>query len=119
MSPDAATVVHAPQRMKALDQANRVRLSRADLKRRVASGKLDAAEVVLTCPWMVETMSLGELLVSQTRWGHTRCRKFVRSIGLAETKTLGSLTERQRLTLAALLLRRAAGSPSAHSPVEL
>src|SRR5918912_295073 len=91
-----------PQHMLALERANRVRLARAALKKRVASGNLDAAEVVLTCPWEAESMSVSELLMSQRRWGRTRCRKFLMSIGLSETKTVASLTERQRLTLVAL-----------------
>jgi hypothetical protein len=92
-----------PQHILALERANRVRLARAALKRKVAAGELDAAEVVLTSPWETETMSVSELLMSQKRWGRTRSRKFLMSIGLSETKTLVSLTERQRVTLAALL----------------
>jgi predicted metal-dependent hydrolase len=99
---DAATISD-PQHMMALQRANRVRLARAALKRKVAAGDVDPAEIVLTCPWEVESMSISELLMSQKRWGRTRCRKFLMSIGLPETKTVGSLTERQRRTLVALL----------------
>lgn len=93
--------------MLALERANQVRLARAALKKRVASGKTDAAEVVLACPWEAESMSVSELLMSQRRWGRTRCRKFLMSIGLPEGKTLSTLTERQRVTLAALLTAKA------------
>ena len=108
----AVTTEDAPQHLQALQLANRVRLARADLKRRVASAQLDPSEVVLGCPWMVESMSLAELLVCQPRWGHKRSRTFLRSVGLAESKTLGSLTERQRITLAALLSARRRGQAS-------
>jgi len=116
MEVDAAvTTRDAPQHMQALQLANRVRLARADIKRRVATAQLDASEVVLACPWMVESMPLAELLVSQPRWGQTRSRTFLKSVSLVESKTLGSLTERQRVTLAALLSARhrgrAGGSP--------
>src|SRR5919201_6463253 len=104
---DVATVESGPQHMLALERANRVRLARAALKRKVASGTIDAAEIALTCPWEAESMSVSELLMSQRRWGRTRCRKFLFSIGLSETKTLGTLTERQRVTLAALLTTKA------------
>jgi hypothetical protein len=110
---DAATVASgtapesSPQHMLALEQANRVRLARAALKRKVASGELDAAEVVLTCPWEAESMSVSELLMSQKRWGRTRCRKFLTAIGLSEAKAVASLTERQRAVLAALLTEKA------------
>ena len=100
-----ATIAAAPrqQHMQALELANRVRLARATLKRRVGAGELEAAEVIVTCPWEAESMPIMDLLMSQRRWGRTRCRKFLTSIRMSETKTVGSLTDRQRRTLAALL----------------
>jgi hypothetical protein len=112
----AVTMDDGPQHMLALERANRVRLARAALKRRIASGELEAADVVLACPWETESMSVGELLMSQKRWGRTRCRKFLNSIGLLETKTIASLTERQRLTLAALLTSKAEAARERERP---
>ena len=97
------TIAAAPQHMQALEMANRVRLARAALKRRVSSSEITAAEVIVTCPWEAESMPVMDLLMSQRRWGRTRCRKFLTSIQMSETKTVGTLTERQRRTLAALL----------------
>jgi hypothetical protein len=106
---DAATMP-GPQHMLALQRANRVRLARASLKRKIAAGKIDAAEVVLSCPWETESMTISELLRSQKRWGRTRCRKFLQEIGMSENKTIATLTERQRVTLAALLTAKAQSS---------
>jgi hypothetical protein len=92
-----------PQYMRALERANQVRLARAELKRRIALGKVDVAEVILECPWEAESMPVGDLLMSQRRWGQTRCRKFLAQVPMSETKTIGSMTERQRRTLAAML----------------
>jgi hypothetical protein len=89
--------------MQALAQANRVRLARADLKRQVADGEISVPEVVLTCPWEAESMAIADLLMSQHRWGRTRCRRFLASIPMSETKTIGSMTDRQRHALAAML----------------
>jgi hypothetical protein len=89
--------------MQALAHANRVRLARASLKRSVAAGEVGAAEIVRTCPWEAESMSVGELLRSQRRWGRTRARKFLFSMALNENRELGRLTVRQRNELAALL----------------
>jgi hypothetical protein len=89
--------------MRALEQANRVRLARAELKRQVAEGEVTAAEIVLTCPWEAESMPIGDLLVSQHRWGRTRSHRFLAAMRMSETKTIGSLTERQRNELAARL----------------
>ena len=93
----------APQHMRALEQANRVRLARAELKRRVALGEITAAEVVLACPWEAESMAIADLLASQHRWGKTRCRRFLAAVPISETKTIGSMTDRQRRELAGRL----------------
>jgi hypothetical protein len=92
-----------PQHMRALERANQVRLARAELKRRVATGELDAGEVILECPWEADSMAVADLLMSQRRWGQTRCRKFLSQIPMSEKKTIGSMTERQRRTLAMML----------------
>jgi hypothetical protein len=99
-----ATVAPAgPQYMRALERANQVRLARAELKRRVAVGEIDVAGVILDCPWEADSMAVGDLLMSQRRWGQTRCRKFLGQVPMSEKKTIGSMTERQRRTLAAML----------------
>jgi hypothetical protein len=100
----ASTLAPAlPQHMEALAHANRVRLARAALKRSVAADQVGAAEIVRDCPWEVESMTVGELLRSQRRWGRTRVRKFLFTLALNENRELGRLTERQRLVLARAL----------------
>jgi hypothetical protein len=100
---NATLIAYGPQHMRALQRANEVRLARAELKRSVTDGETTAAAVVLECPWQVESMAVAELLMSQHRWGHTRARRFLAGIPMTETKTIGSMTERQRRSLAALL----------------
>src|SRR5918995_339966 len=102
-----AVPAHAPQHMQALAHANRIRLARAALKRSVRSGDENAADVVRTCPFEVETMTVSELLRSQQRWGRTRARKFLSSLALNENRQLGRLTDRQRNVLAAELTEKA------------
>src|SRR4051794_36060579 len=99
----SATIARAPQHLQALERANQVRLARAELKRSVAAGNLTAAEIVLACPAEAEGMAIADLLMSQKRWGRTRCRKFLATIPLSENKTIGSMTERQRQACAGLL----------------
>ena len=91
-----ATAPAAPQHMRALAQANRVRLARAELKRQVAEGDATVADIVLQCPWEAERMAIADLLVSQHRWGRERCRRFLQPMKMSETKTIGSMTQRQR-----------------------
>lgn len=104
---ETATMPPEPQRLRALERANEVRLARAGLKRRIAEGEVSAAEVILEVPWETRSWAVGELLLSQRRWGSTRCRKFLSRLQISETKQVGTLTERQRLALAAQLQERA------------
>jgi hypothetical protein len=92
-----------PQHMRALARANQVRLARAELKRKVATEQIDVGEVILECPWETHSMAVADLLMSQRRWGQTRCRRFLAQIPMSEKKTVGSMTERQRQALAAML----------------
>jgi hypothetical protein len=108
------------QHLQALEYANRVRLARARMKRRVAAGELSAAEVILSCPWQAHSMSVSDLLMSQKRWGRARCRRLLVSLGVPENKQIGTLTERQRLALAAVLAAKnaPAGTAVAVQPAE-
>jgi hypothetical protein len=103
MNATATMTPAGPQYMRALERANKVRLARAELKRRVATGEIDVAEVILECPWEAQSMAVSDLLMSQRRWGESRCRKFLAMVPMSETKTVGSMTERQRRTLATML----------------
>jgi hypothetical protein len=98
--------------MRALERANQVRLARAELKRRVAAGETNVSGVIAQCPWEAASMAVGDLLMSQRRWGQTRCRKFLAQVPMSEQKTIGSMTERQRRTLAALLSDGASAMPA-------
>lgn len=100
---DTAIMSRAPQRLRALERANAIRLARAQLKRKIARGSVSAAEVILDPPLEAESWAIGELLMSQQRWGATRCRKFLVRNQISETKTLISLTKRQRRLLAVQL----------------
>jgi hypothetical protein len=86
--------------MQALAHANRIRLARASLKRAIKAGQATAADVVRDCPSEVESMTVSELLRSQTRWGRTRVRKFLIPLAVNENRELGRLTVRQRGELA-------------------
>ena len=103
MTATATMAPARPQHLRALSRANEVRLARADLKRRVGCGELSVGDVILESPWEAESMTVADLLMSQRRWGITRCRKLLGQIPVSETKTIGSLTDRQRRALALLL----------------
>jgi hypothetical protein len=48
-------------------------------------------------------MTVADLLLSQRRWGHARCRTFLAGVPMSETKTVGSMTQRQRHALHEML----------------
>ena len=99
----ATMVIQADQRLSALARANRVRTARAALKRHIASGDVSATEAILFRRWETEAMPVVEVLTSQRQWGNRRCRRLLTAMQLQEAKTIGSMTERQRLDMAARL----------------
>jgi hypothetical protein len=96
LTPDAA-------RFRALARANQVRMARAELKRQIAEGEVEAADVILDPPSAARSWSVGELLVSQRGWGATRSRRFLARSQISERRSVGELTERQRHLLASEL----------------
>lgn len=93
-----------PQNMLALARANKVRIARAGLKRGVALGEVDVADVIANCPWEAHSMAVSDLLMSQRRWGQTRSRKVLSQLPVSDSKTVGSMTDRQRTALTSILL---------------
>ena len=94
--------------MRALERANEVRLKRAELKRQIAGGSIRAADVILELPDEAKNWSVGELLMSQRRWGSIRSRKLLTGMHISEKRPIGDLTERQRREIANRLAVHAA-----------
>jgi hypothetical protein len=105
MNPSLVDTSPAQQRLLALDRANHIRIARSALKRRLCAGEIAPAEAILLGSSETDTMTVAELLQSQRGWGPKRSSKLLRAVSLSNSKTLGSLTERQRVTLAGVLSR--------------
>jgi hypothetical protein len=103
MMQTVSMTTEAPQRLRALERANDIRLARAKLKRAIARGEVSVAQVIKNSPQEAESWSVSELLMAQRRWGKERCRKFLQRNGIYELKPVGTLTKRQRVLLAAQL----------------
>jgi hypothetical protein len=97
------TSADGPQHARALARANHVRSARALVKRRIASGHLTAAQVILSHRSELESMRIAEVVLSQRQWGRKRCDELLVTLSMHETKSIGSMTERQRIAAAALL----------------
>jgi hypothetical protein len=107
---DTASASGGQQHLRALARANRVRLARAELKRQIAGEEISASQVILDCPWEAASMSISDLLMCQRRWGRARCRRLLVGLGVPENKQIGTLTQRQRGALAAMLTANGQGA---------
>jgi hypothetical protein len=103
-------MVTVSQSMRALERANDVRVARAQLKRKLCGGEVRTADVVLHPPREAETMSVFDLLRCQRQWGRSRTHRFLGPFQISEIKTVGSLTDRQRIAVAASLSMQKAGA---------
>lgn len=88
------------QRMTALQNANSIRLKRAQLKRDVKAGTISAALVVMEPPVWSEGMRVIDLLSAIPKWGAHKVDKALYRTQVGQAKRLGGLTERQRRALA-------------------
>lgn len=110
---EAAKVV---QRMNALHDANTTRLARSALKHRVHDNHKDVESSCRECalvfeenPAALATMHASVLLRSVFRLNKTRRAAILRYASVSETKTIGTLTKRQRDALALALRTPGAG----------
>ena len=67
-----ARIAPGPQHLRALHRANEVRLARAELKRRIATGEICSGDVILESPGEARNMTVADVLMSQRRWGRQR-----------------------------------------------
>ncbi len=93
------------QRLGALQQANEIRLARAKLKKDLASGKLELAQILAEPPECVRTARLRELLLVLPKIGSVKAGRILAQCGIAHSKTLAGLTDRQRADLLTLFRR--------------
>jgi len=85
------------QRLRALEQANEVRTARAELKKELASGKLELVQILaVPPPPCVRTARVLDLLLVLPKIGSVRAARILAQCGIAHSKTLAGLSERQR-----------------------
>jgi hypothetical protein len=84
------------QRLRALEQANEVRTARAQLKKQLASGRLELVQILADPPACVRTARMRDVLLRVPRVGSARAGRILARGGIAPSKTVGGLTDRQR-----------------------
>ena len=95
------------QRMDALQQANRIRVYRAELKRDLKAGRLHVRDLIATAPEDLDprlsSWKVSQLLLAVPKVGKVKRNKYLRTVQISTGKTLGGLSARQRVELANLI----------------
>jgi hypothetical protein len=87
------------QRLRALQLANEIRSARAQLKKELASGKIELAQILAQPPESVRTARVRDVLLALPKIGAVKAGRILAECGIAHSKTLGGLTDRQRTEL--------------------
>jgi hypothetical protein len=87
------------QRLDALQRANVIRTRRAELKRDLKAGRVSFADVILSPPDFAETAKVFDLLLAVPQFGRVRANKVLQSVRISPSKTVGGLSDRQRIEL--------------------
>jgi hypothetical protein len=91
--------------MEALQRANEIRSKRAQLKKELKDGKLSIDDVISSPPEFLQTAKVMDLLMAVPRCGKVRATRYLNHCRIAQGKTIGGLTQRQRDELLELLAR--------------
>jgi hypothetical protein len=87
------------QRLRALRLANEIRSARAKLKKELASGTIELAQILAQPPECARTARVRDILLVLPKIGSVKAGRILADCGIAHSKTLGGLTERQRTEL--------------------
>lgn len=93
------------QRMDALRRANTIRSQRAQLKRDLKSGATSISAVIADPPEFVLTAKVFDMLMAVPKYGKVKATRFLNTCRIAQGKTIGGLSERQRAELLEVLRR--------------
>jgi hypothetical protein len=82
--------------MEALLRANAVRVERAQDKRDITLGRMDAREILKVTPAHWENAKVIDLLLAMPRVGRVKANSWLRMERISPTRLLGDFTEHQR-----------------------
>jgi hypothetical protein len=92
--------------MTALRKANEVRVGRAKLKQQLRDGDTRIEQILARPPQCVSTATVLDLLLAVPKIGPARAGRLLTTARMSQTKTIGTLTVRQRAHLIDLLHTR-------------
>jgi hypothetical protein len=93
------------QRMDALQNANRIRTKRAELKRELKAGRRTIHDLLVEPPEWIETMKVFDLLLATPKYGRVKVNKILQQCRMSPSKTIGGMSQRQRTELVSMLRR--------------
>ena len=93
------------QRMRALQRANEIRSSRAQLKRDLKAGKVKIEKLLLDPPDYVQSAKAFDMILAVPKYGRVKANKILNVCRISPSKTIGGLSERQRAELVHMLRR--------------
>lgn len=93
------------QRRDALTRANEIRTGRAALKRDLKAGKKQIHDLLFDPPSWIFTMKVQDLLIATPKYGRVKVNKILVNCRISPSKTVGGLSQRQRVELISALRR--------------
>ena len=93
------------QRMDALRQANGIRTARAQLKRDLKAGRVTIQDLLAAPPEYILTAKVLDVLLAVPKYGRVKANRVLNQCRISPAKTIGGLSERQRVELVSLLCR--------------
>jgi hypothetical protein len=93
------------QRMAALERANGIRSARAQLKRDLKAGRKNIIDLLSSPPEYVLTAKVFDMLLAVPKYGRVKANRVLNQCRISPAKTIGGLSERQRVELVSRLRR--------------
>ncbi len=93
------------QRMEALQRANEIRSHRAQLKRDLKAGRTSIVQLLDAPPEYLLTAKVFDMIVAVPKFGRVKANRVLQQCRISPSKTIGGLTDRQRVELVELLRR--------------
>jgi S13-like protein len=90
------------QRMDALRRANDIRVQRAKLKKDLKLGRVRFEAILRNPPDYVSTAKVLDMLMAVPKFGQVKAKRYLNQCRIAESKTIGGLSDRQRSELVGL-----------------
>jgi len=89
------------QRLSALQKANDIRAKRARLKKDLKAGRVNPKPLLEDPPEYIHTMKVEELLRATPKIGRVKAMKYMNRVRISASKSVGGMSERQRMELVA------------------